>query len=123
MTAYLADTHVLLWSLGDDPVLSRSHRDILVSDAQVFVSAASIWEIAIKRSLGKLDAPGDLMEVIARADFGRLPITFAHAAAVAALPFHHRDPFDRMLIAQAEVEGLVILTVDPQFVAYDVRLA
>lgn len=112
---YLVDTHVLLWAFADDPRLSRRHRDILGSDAEVLVSVASIWEMSIKISLGKLEAFGDIPGTIERAGYRTPPILARHAEAVRDLPWHHRDPFDRILVAQARHEGLRLLTVDPVF--------
>lgn len=117
----LLDTHVLLWALaGDDRLAPRSVD--LVADGRniVCVSAASVWEIAIKRSLGKLRAPDDTIAAIDAASFRRLPIGFEHADAVAKLPNLHRDPFDRLLVAQASVEGLALMTHDPMVQQYDV---
>ena len=125
MTAgpFLADTHIILWSIADDRRLSEQHRTILASDAVVFVSAASVWEIAIKRSIGKLNAPEDLPTLLPRMQFQPLTVTLQHANAVAGLPHHHSDPFDRLLIAQAQVANLIILTSDPHFARYNVALA
>ena len=119
---YLADTHILLWALADDGRLRKGHRTLLLSDADIFFSAASIWEIAIKKSLGKLKAPDDLAGLLVQAGFRPLDIKMGHAKAVAALPFHHSDPFDRMLIAQGQIEKLTILTVDKHFSHYDVEI-
>ena len=89
----------------------------------VHVGAATVWELAIKASLGKLDLDGaDLLEEIAENDFVELPLTAAHSLAAAALPRHHEDPFDRMLIAQGRIEGLTIVTRDSAFRAYGVAL-
>ncbi|TSE11805.1 type II toxin-antitoxin system VapC family toxin [Mesorhizobium intechi] len=120
---FLADTHIILWSISDDPRLNQHHRTILASEAVVFASAASVWEIAIKRSIGKLDAPDDLPTLLPRMRFQPLGVTLQHANAVAGLPHHHGDPFDRLLIAQAQVEDLIILTSDPHFARYNVALA
>jgi len=120
---FLADTHIILWSISDDRRLSEQHRAILASDAVVFASAASVWEIAIKRSIGKLNAPDDLPTLLPRMQFQPLAVTLQHANAVGGLPHHHGDPFDRLLIAQAQVENLTILTSDPHFVRYNVALA
>ena len=120
---FLADTQIILWSIKDDPRLSGAHRAILASDATVFASAASVWEIGIKRSIGKLDVPDDLPALLPRMQFQPLAITFQHAHAVGRLPHHHGDPFDRLLIAQAQVENLAVLTTDKQFALYDVALA
>jgi len=120
---FLADTHIILWSIADDRRLSEQHRAVLASEAVVFASAASVWEIAIKRSIGKLDAPDDLPTLLPRMKFQPLTVTLQHANAVAGLPRHHGDPFDRLLIAQARLENLTILTSDPHFARYDVALA
>jgi PIN domain nuclease of toxin-antitoxin system len=117
----LLDSHVLLWWLGGDPSLARTAQDAIADpENAVAVSAASAWEIEIKRMSGKLEAPEDLGDRLAEERFSALPITAAHAIAAARLPAHHRDPFDRMLIAQAQLEGLTILTRDPRFEPYAV---
>jgi PIN domain nuclease of toxin-antitoxin system len=118
----LLDTHALLWWLGGHRVLSREARDVISrAENQVLFSAASVWEVVIKRSLGKLDVP-DRFVLEALADgFGSLSVTSAHALEVAELPTHHRDPFDRMLIAQARVEGLSIVSRDERFDGYGVE--
>jgi PIN domain nuclease of toxin-antitoxin system len=121
--AFLADTHVILWSINDDPRLRPAHREILASSAVVYASAASVWEIAIKQSIGKLDVPSDLGLLLPRMQFTPLAITIEHAQRVADLPRHHGDPFDRLLIAQAQIENLSILSIDPLFSRYDVALA
>ena len=109
----LLDTHVLLWSLTEPQKLSRRTREAL-EDAQneVFASSVSGWEIAVKRSLGKLNAPDNLEAGVKEQDFTPLNLTFLHAEQAGALPPHHGDPFDRMLIAQAQVEGLILVTRD-----------
>lgn len=117
----LVDTHVLLWWLADDAALPAGARAAIAApEHRVAVSAASAWEIAIKRALGKLDAPDDLRRTLLLCGFDELAITVDHASVAGALPRHHEDPFDRMLVAQALVEGLTVLTVDPQFAAYGV---
>ena len=122
MARLLLDTHVLLWSLDDSPVLSRRLRGQLEDpENDVFVSAASGWEIAVKRALGKLRAPDDLEASVREQGFTLLPITFHHAEQAGALPPHHGDPFDRMLIAQAQIEGLVLVTRDARVRLYGVR--
>lgn len=118
---YLADTHVLIWMLEDSSRLSERHRKILASQASVCYSAVSIAEMAIKETLGKLRPPGDPAVDLPASGLDELPFTAAHAARLRGMPLHHRDPFDRMLIAQAQEEGLTILTVDRNFDAYDVR--
>jgi PIN domain nuclease of toxin-antitoxin system len=120
---YLLDTHVLLWSLNRDPRLSRQHFDIIEANENLTISVVSLWEIAIKRSLGKLTMEEGLLGNIRRRPIRILPINEAHAMGTAALPLHHRDPFDRMLISQALVEGLTILTSDRRFADYDAMLA
>jgi PIN domain nuclease of toxin-antitoxin system len=116
----LLDTHTFLW--WDDAKLAGGVVDRIRSAQDVFVSAVSAWEIAIKAALGKIVANAPLAEAIRDYGFSALPITLEHGDAVRALPRHHRDPFDRMLIAQAGVEGLSIVTADPQFAAYDVPI-
>lgn len=119
----LLDTHILLWWLSDDPLLPAAAREAIASpENEVIVSAASAWEIAIKKSAGRLDAPDDLVEALEANDFETLPITPAHAIAAGTLPPHHSDPFDRMLIAQARTDGLTLITVDKRFPQYDVEL-
>ncbi len=116
----LLDTHVLLWWLADSPLLSPKAVAAIRNEPVVFVSAASVWEIAIKRALGKLEAPDDLVSAVAAYDFRQLLITFEHAAITGALPRHHDDPFDRMLIAQAQCEGLTLVTNDGRISQYKV---
>ena len=119
----LLDTHVVLWSVLGDPALPARFREMLQDpDAEVFVSAASVWEVAIKRALGKLPVPHTVFDRAVEAGCTALPVTWAHARAVEALPFHHHDPFDRLLIAQARVEGLTLVSADRVFARYDVAL-
>lgn len=123
MSRLLVDTHALLWWLTDDPSLSPAARDAIADPVhEPLVSAASVWEIAIKRSLGKLTAPDDLPEQIADAGFAWLPISDAHAWHVRDLPAHHHDPFDRLLIAQALIERVPVITVDARFGDYGVEV-
>jgi PIN domain nuclease of toxin-antitoxin system len=116
VSRFLVDTHALLWWLDDDPALSATARKALAEPAnEVLVSSALVWEIAIKRSLGKLTVPDSLLETISEQGFVFLAVTPWHAWRLASLPMHHRDPFDRLLTAQALVEGIPILTADPRF--------
>lgn len=119
----LADTPVLLWWLADDPSLPGAHRRIIADVRNtVLVSAVSIAEMAIKASSGKLTVPDEVIRDIHSSGFDELPLTAAHAAELRYLPMHHRDPFDRMLIAQARVERIPVLTADASFSRYDVEL-
>ncbi len=114
----LLDTHTFLW--WDDAKLpSRLVRRIRAAD-EVWVSAASAWEVVIKAGLGKIRVTGVFGEAVSDYGFGELPIRFAHAELVRALPLHHRDPFDRILVAQAIVEGMTIVTRDALVAAYAV---
>ena len=123
MKGLLLDTHVLLWWLTDSPRLPQAFRDPLADPKlPCFVSAATVWEIGIKRAIGKLEAPSELIEILAEEGFNNLPITLAHAEAASNLPLHHRDPFDRMLIAQGHIEALTIATLDGHFSQYGVAL-
>jgi PIN domain nuclease of toxin-antitoxin system len=118
----LVDTHALLWWLTDDPALSDTARDALAEPANdLLVSTASIWEIAIKRSLGKLRAPDDLPARIEAEGFGWLVVEGEHAWRVCDLPPHHRDPFGRLLVAQALSERMPIVSADARFGAYGVE--
>lgn len=119
----LLDTHVFLWWLDDDRRLGQSSRALLAAnDATVFVSAASAWEIAIKVRTGKLRFPYSVLGYTLMNGFQPLEITFAHAERAGALPLHHADPFDRMLVAQAQAEDLVLVTADDKLAAYQVAL-
>ena len=118
----LLDTHVLLWAAGLPGQLTPSARDMLDSeDNELLFSVASLWEIAIKRGLGRPDFRVDsglLRRGLLDNGYQELPITSAHAVAVESLPALHRDPFDRMLVAQSRVEGIALLTADPQVAQY-----
>jgi len=117
----LLDTHALLWWLDDPQHLSKAARKAITDGKNtVYVSAAVVWEIAIKRSLGKLDAPHDLEGAMASNRFLPLPVTIPHALAVEMLPGHHRDPFDRLLIAQAQYEGIKLVSRDSHVPLYGV---
>jgi PIN domain nuclease of toxin-antitoxin system len=117
----LLDTHALLWWLGDDARLSDSAAAAIEDGGSVaMVSAASIWEIEIKRAKGVLTAPDDLLDQLDAARFEPLPITHSHAREAARLPRHHNDPFDRMLIAQAAAEQATLITSDGTIPRYGV---
>ncbi|MGH9113000.1 MAG: type II toxin-antitoxin system VapC family toxin [Acidimicrobiales bacterium] len=119
----LLDTHVLLWWLADDRRLVAAARDAIADPSTaVYVSAASAWEIAVKRALGKLKAPPDLASAVAESGFDALAIAFDHAVAAGDLPRHHDDPFDRMLVAQAQAEHLTLATADHRIDPYDVPI-
>ncbi len=120
---YLLDTHIFLWWLSDDRRLSQEARTVLADGANiVYLSAVSIAEIAIKKSLGKLSMPVSVAEMLTLSDFTALPFEAADAALLEGLPWHHRDPFDRMLIAQAGRQGLTFITADTRCRAYDVAI-
>jgi PIN domain nuclease of toxin-antitoxin system len=114
----LLDTNVLLWWFADSPRLNEDARELITTSPMVYVSAATTWEIEIKRAIGKLKAPADLEEALFASHFVPLAITVAHSIAAAKLPRHHDDPFDRMLIAQADREGLTLLTSDERLKEY-----
>lgn len=119
----LIDTHILIWYLADDPKLSSAIRDSIIDPGnQVFVSVATVWEIAIKKALGKLASPDNLPEVLAECRFEVLQITIFHALQAGALPRIHDDPFDRMLIAQAMLEDLTFATRDSIIPSYGVSI-
>lgn len=122
----LLDTHALIWLAEDSPDLSASAREVLLErDNDVFCSVASIWEIAIKLSLGKLKMSvpleGPFERLLERNGFRIISVEYHHAARVVVLPWHHRDPFDRLLVAQAMVEGMSLLSHDEQLDAYGIR--
>jgi PIN domain nuclease of toxin-antitoxin system len=118
----LLDTHVLIWWARDEKLTTAARAAIQDGDTEVLVSAASIWEAEIKAASGKLELSPDLLGDVRGHGFRELSIDVDHAIEAARLPMHHPDPFDRMLIAQARLEGLVLLTRDPAFRAYDVQL-
>src|SRR2546426_4360722 len=111
----LLDTRTLLWWLAAEPIAPEAQARIADPGALVAVSAASAWEIAIKRTVGKLRMRGSITDHVEGAGFEPLAITFHHAERAGSLPDHHRDPFDRMLVAQAQIEGLTIVTRDRAF--------
>jgi PIN domain nuclease of toxin-antitoxin system len=118
----LLDAHVVLWWLSDAPTLSDDVKDMIDDEIDVFVSAATVWELAIKQARGKIKAPVEVGELIRDSDLRELRIGFEHAITAAQLPEFHRDPFDRMLIAQARHEGLTLITRDPDIARYDVAI-
>jgi PIN domain nuclease of toxin-antitoxin system len=122
MNRLLLDTSVLIWWEQNDPRLGGNARAAIQNAESVYVSAASAWEITIKSALGKLRTTRKPHQAIADSGFDELPITVEHAEAVGQLPAHHGDPFDRLIIAAARVESLVIVTSDGQFAHYDVPL-
>jgi PIN domain nuclease of toxin-antitoxin system len=119
----ILDTHALIWALEDSPRLSpEARRAIEDTGNVVLASAASAWEISIKKALGRLQAPDDLANAIDDAGFLKRVITFDDVDRVARLPAHHRDPFDRMLVAQALEEGAPIMSCDPLIARYQVQI-
>lgn len=115
----LLDTHVLLWWLTDNPQLSREARAYIADSGHpVYVSSASVWEISIKKSIGKLKMKAVISELMESNNFTPLPISIRHAEAVEKLEYHHYDPFDRMLIAQAMEENLLLITHDSNMLKY-----
>ncbi len=119
----LLDTNVLIWWLEGDRLSPEVVERLEATGTNTAVSAATLWEIEIKRTLGKLDAPDDVLDQVTASGFGQLPITAAHAVGAGRLPRHHDDPFDRMLIAQALAEQRTIVTRDRRFEQYGVAIA
>ncbi|MBV1877687.1 MAG: type II toxin-antitoxin system VapC family toxin [Pseudomonadales bacterium] len=123
MKRILLDTHALIWWFqGDSKLGTTAQANIASPTNQVYVSAASVWEMSIKRQMGKLKAPLDIEEKIEQAGFIKLPISLFHGQQAGALPPFHKDPFDRMLIAQAQAEGLQLMTRDTYFPEYGIKL-
>jgi PIN domain nuclease of toxin-antitoxin system len=116
----LLDTHVVLWWLSDDDKLSVGVKDLIDTELEVYVSGASLWEISIKTAAGKLTMPTDWLDVVGQSGLLELPIRAQHAAEAGRLPPLHRDPFDRMLVAQAQCERLTLVSRDQQIHAYEV---
>jgi len=112
----------MLWWLDDDKRLATAARDEIIVAEEVRVSAASVWEIGVKRALGRLDVPADYLDHVERTRFRPLAISFEHAEVAGALPRHHDDPFDRMLVAQSRIEGLTLVTADRRLVEYGVAV-
>ena len=122
MQRLLLDTHTFLWALSNAAELTASARAAIVDPGnEVFVSAITGWEISVKRAKGKIRAPANLATLIVDRGFTHLPLTFHHAEQAGNLPMHHRDPFDRFLIAQAQAEGLVLVTRDARIPLYGIR--
>ena len=122
MQRLLLDTHALIWWLSDVSELADSARaEIADPRNDIFVSAITGWEIAVKRAKGRITAPRNLAALVEERGFIHLPLTFHHAERAGDLPMHHRDPFDRFLIAQAQAEGLVLVTRDARIPLYGVR--
>ncbi|CAN7601322.1 type II toxin-antitoxin system VapC family toxin [Rhizobium sp. LjRoot254] len=120
---FLVDTHILIWAMEGDAKLPGKYQQIVADGSLIYVSIVSLWEIAIKTSIGKLEIQADVIETLREYDIEILPMTVSHIEAVRTLPHHHRDPFDRMLIAQAMTEDLSLLTVDRHFALYGVTIA
>lgn len=121
--SYILDTHALLWWLSDPDLLSSEAKEI-VTDIKnlIYVSSVSTWEIAVKLSLGKLKAPKQIFDIIKRESFFELPISIEHTKCLSLLPDHHKDPFDRLLIAQAIVEKSVLITSDKMIRKYPIPI-
>jgi PIN domain nuclease of toxin-antitoxin system len=118
----LLDTHALIWWITDTPIAPEAEGDIVDPGISVSVSAVSLWEIAIKEARGKLRVDGRVIDHIEGNGFEPLPISMEHAERAGGLPLHHQDPFDRLLIAQAQIEGLTLVTRDRYFDSYDVKV-
>lgn len=118
----LLDTHVALWAITGDDTLDGEFLDRLRHDPDIFLSPVSLWEITIKQAVGKLAGPPDLAERVQGMGFRELPVTHVHAITAGRLPPHHRDPFDRMLVAQAAVEGLTLASRDASIALYNVDI-
>jgi PIN domain nuclease of toxin-antitoxin system len=119
----LLDTHILLWWLTQDQKLSQTETAIITdSDNLIFVSAATAWEIVVKKMIGKLEAPDDLPAALAANNFLELPITIEHSQKLYQLPLHHHDPFDRIMVAQAISENLTLMTRDAKIALYDIKI-
>ena len=123
MPPLLLDTNTLLWWLDDNAKLGASARAAIADPGtEVFVSSASTWEISVKRASGKLEAPFDIASALERNHFLEIPIAVTHAVMAGDLPQHHKDPFDRILIAQARLEDMTLVTVDAEIAKYEVDL-
>lgn len=119
----LLDTHVMLWAISDPERLSAQARGAIASEEnEVFVSVVSPWEIAIKKSRNRIETPDDLDRGLESSQFKLIPVLLRHTKAVESMPHHHRDPFDRMLVAQAIVDGMTLVTADRKLTRYAVAL-
>ncbi|WP_419845415.1 type II toxin-antitoxin system VapC family toxin [Candidatus Poriferisocius sp.] len=118
----LLDSHAVLWAAGVSSQMGERCRESIRSATSVYYSAATLWELGIKRAKGRLHYPDHMVSDLIANGFVELPITVAHAERAAALPLHHQDPFDRMLVAQAQAELLTLVTTDHQIIAYDVEV-
>lgn len=119
---YLLDTHVLLWLNSELQRIPRNVVAAIDEAAQVFYSASSVWELSIKQSLGKIQLAAPISVFAKQSNFLELPVTTQYAEAAARLPLHHRDPFDRMLVTQAMMEGLTLVTSDRKLSDYDIKI-
>jgi PIN domain nuclease of toxin-antitoxin system len=120
---YLVDTNIVLWAWHEPHRVPRRHLDLLATDAEFHVSVATIWEICIKVAIGKLDTVDNVSEALVSTGYRILPIKIEHAEGVRHLPLHHGDPFDRLLIVQAQLEKLTMITSDHRFGTYDLAMA
>jgi PIN domain nuclease of toxin-antitoxin system len=116
----LLDTHVALWGITADAILGDEFLDRLRHEPDIYLSPVTLWEITIKQAAGKLGGPRDLAERVRDMGFRELPVTNVHAIQAGRLPAHHRDPFDRVLVAQAMVEGLTLVSRDPDIARYEI---
>ena len=122
MQRLLLDTHAFVWSLSNVAELAETARAAIADPRNdVFVSAITGWEISVKRAKGRIRAPDNLSALVAERGFTHLPLTFHHAEQAGSLPMHHRDPFDRFLVAQAQAEGLILVTRDARIPQYGVQ--
>jgi PIN domain nuclease of toxin-antitoxin system len=122
MMKLLLDTHILLWWLSQNQKLLPTEKEIITDpDNLILISAATAWEIAVKKMIGKLEAPDDLPAALAANNFLELPITIKHSQKLYQLPLHHQDPFDRIMVAQAMSEDLTFMTRDPKIALYDIK--
>ena len=120
---YLIDTHMMLWALGSPSVLLPAARDAIACPSNlIFVSSATLWECAIKVSIGKLDLPKDFFDLVPDAGYEVIPIRISHLNIYRTLPMHHRDPFDRLLVGQAKAEVLVLISRDQEIAKYDIEI-